>query len=64
MTRSSLRVRSGLARENSDAARRMSGTGAAFFAAFSTLRAATDALAHASGAGARAWICRPVPAWQ
>ena len=43
---------------------RMSGTGAAFFATFSTQRAATDALAHASGAGARAWICRPVPAWQ
>ncbi|MEO6796187.1 MAG: 4-(cytidine 5'-diphospho)-2-C-methyl-D-erythritol kinase [Candidatus Dormibacter sp.] len=43
---------------------RMSGSGAAFFAAFETEAAARAGLAAAQAAGARAWLCRPVPAWR
>jgi 4-diphosphocytidyl-2-C-methyl-D-erythritol kinase len=42
----------------------MSGSGGAFFAAFPTDRAAQDALQAAQRGGAKAWLCRPVPAWQ
>jgi 4-diphosphocytidyl-2-C-methyl-D-erythritol kinase len=43
---------------------RMSGSGAAFFAAFESEPAAHAGLAAAQRAGARAWLCRPVPAWR
>jgi len=42
----------------------MSGSGAAFFAGFPTDRAARDALEAAQRGGAKAWLCRPVPAWR
>ena len=42
----------------------MSGSGAAFFAAFPTQSAALSGLEVARQAGASAWYCRPVPAWR
>jgi 4-diphosphocytidyl-2-C-methyl-D-erythritol kinase len=41
----------------------MTGSGGAFFAAFSDIRAARQALSDTRGQGMRAWLCRPVPAW-
>ncbi|MDQ6711505.1 MAG: 4-(cytidine 5'-diphospho)-2-C-methyl-D-erythritol kinase [Candidatus Dormibacteraeota bacterium] len=43
---------------------RMSGSGAAFFAAFPGDEAARAGLRAAQQAGAKAWLCRPVPAWR
>ncbi|MDQ6885580.1 MAG: 4-(cytidine 5'-diphospho)-2-C-methyl-D-erythritol kinase, partial [Candidatus Dormibacteraeota bacterium] len=43
---------------------RMSGSGAAFFAAYPTAEAARSALQAAEQGGAKAWLCRPVPAWR
>jgi len=43
---------------------RMSGSGAAFFAAFPTPAEARAGLEAARQAGAKAWFCRPVPGWR
>jgi 4-diphosphocytidyl-2-C-methyl-D-erythritol kinase len=42
----------------------MSGSGAAFYAAFPGDREARRALASVQRDGVRAWLCRPVPAWR
>lgn len=42
----------------------MSGSGAAFFAAFPTEVTTRAALHAAKQGGAQAWLCRPVPAWR
>ena len=42
----------------------MSGSGAAFYAAFPGEREARQALALVAGDGVSAWLCRPVPSWR
>lgn len=42
----------------------MSGSGAAFYAAFAGEAQAQEALASVQREGMRAWLCRPVPAWR
>jgi 4-diphosphocytidyl-2-C-methyl-D-erythritol kinase len=42
----------------------MSGSGAAFYAAFRADQEARQARAAVERQGGRAWLCRPVPAWR